>query len=285
MDTAIFDGLPDDLRYQLIDGITAKWMRQSDFARMQLALKTLIKSHTRQGERTDLTVPRTCTPADVQVGGRRDSTVEKVGALFGEGGGTVRRRLYVYQRACEEPELYGNFLRQMDDDNSPFKAYAALQSAERDEKFDKERIPERPRSRVKRHDVWLLGDHRLACGDATCSEHVARLLNGKKPRLMVTDPPYGVNYEPSWRTEIGNKNANKMGYVTNDDRVDWSEAWRHFHGDVAYVWFADRHAATVQTSLANNGLLCRALIVWAKPYPVISRSQLPLPSRVLLLYR
>jgi len=50
-----------------------------------------------------------------------------------------------------------------------------------------------------------------------------------------------------------NSNPNKIGSVTNDDRVDWSEAWQHFPGDVAYVWFADLHAATVQTSLANNG--------------------------------
>jgi DNA modification methylase len=271
MDLTILEKLPADLRYQLIEGITAKWIRQSDLARMQLALATQIRSRIQQGERTDLRAKLTCTPADVQVGDRRESTVEKVGAFFGEGGGTVRRRLYIQQKACEEPELYGKFLNQMDDEDSCFKAYAALKAAEHDEKFDQERIPERGRSHVERGDVWRLGDHRLACGDATCSKDVARLLEGEVPILMVTDPPYGVDYEPSWRVKIGNSNASKIGFVTNDDRVDWSEAWQHFPGDVAYVWFADRHATAVQTSLTIKGLEFRDLIVWAKPYPVISR--------------
>jgi len=88
---------------------------------------------------------------------------------------------------------------------------------------------------------------------------------------MVTDPPYGVNYEPSWRKKIGNQNANRMGPVLNDNRPDWSNAWKLFPGDVGYVWFADRHAAVVQTSLENQGLFVRNQIVWVKTRPVISR--------------
>jgi hypothetical protein len=48
-------------------------------------------------------------------------------------------------------------------------------------------------------DLWRCGDHRILCGDATSRAAVDRLLAGAKPHLMVTDPPYGVNYDPSWR--------------------------------------------------------------------------------------
>ena len=49
---------------------------------------------------------------------------------------------------------------------------------------------------IRRGDVFQLGRHRLACGDATAATDVARLLDGANPRLMVTDSPYGVNYQP-----------------------------------------------------------------------------------------
>lgn len=50
-------------------------------------------------------------------------------------------------------------------------------------------------------DLWLLGRHRVLCGDSTSRAAVARLLAGDKPHLMVTDPPYGVDYDPNWRNE------------------------------------------------------------------------------------
>ncbi|WP_287065220.1 hypothetical protein [Mesorhizobium sp.] len=45
-------------------------------------------------------------------------------------------------------------------------------------------------------DVWLLGKHRLICGDSTNAEDVERVLTGVKPHLCVCDPPYGVSYDP-----------------------------------------------------------------------------------------
>ena len=52
-------------------------------------------------------------------------------------------------------------------------------------------------------DLWLLGRHRLLCGDSTVAADVERVLGGVAPHLMVTDPPYGVNYDPAWRNEAG----------------------------------------------------------------------------------
>jgi len=112
---------------------------------------------------------------------------------------------------------------------------------------DEDEIPDVPAVAVtKPGDLWLLGtrkgqsQHKVLCGDSTVSETVQRLLADRPvPLLMVTDPPYGVSLDPEWREEVGlNPRTRQGGKVANDDRVDWSEAWALFPGDVAYVWHA-----------------------------------------------
>ena len=113
--------------------------------------------------------------------------------------------------------------------------------------------------------------HKLLCGDSTKPEDVAKLLHGDKPFIMVTDPPYGVDYDPDWRVASGLQERGANGEVHNDTQCDWRDAWRLFPGDVAYVWHAGRYASTVQDSLEAVGLLIRAQIVWAKNQMVIGR--------------
>jgi DNA modification methylase len=125
---------------------------------------------------------------------------------------------------------------------------------------------------TKLGDLYELNDHRVQCGDSCDSEVVKKTLNGCKPILMVTDPPYGVNYDPEWRKKAGvNKNDGKMGKVKNDDRVDWAPAWALFPGTVGYVWHAGRYASEVQLSLesANFSVVCQ--IIWAKDRLALSR--------------
>ena len=131
---------------------------------------------------------------------------------------------------------------------------------------DPDEIPEPPADPVTvPGDVWMLGRHRLMCGDSTSADTVAALLGDVKPHLMVTDPPYGVEYDPSWRAKAGvNKNTEKMGKVLNDDRADWREAWALFPGDVAYVWHASLFTREVLDSLEACGFKHRSMIIWAK---------------------
>lgn len=130
---------------------------------------------------------------------------------------------------------------------------------------DEDAVPEPPAEPVTRPgDLILLGPHRLLCGDATVATDVARLLDGARPHLMVTDPPYGVDYDPSWRNTAGVSDTKRTGKVANDDRADWREAWALFPGDVAYVWHAAIHATTVAESLLACGFDIRAQIVWSK---------------------
>jgi DNA modification methylase len=125
-------------------------------------------------------------------------------------------------------------------------------------------------------DLWLLGPHRLLCGDATCATDVAAALAGVVPHLMVTDPPYGVSYDATWRkaalpeTNPG-KTGGMHGKVLNDDRADWRAAWALFPGDVAYVWHAGNKAHIVAESIEASSFTIRAQIIWAKHQFVIGR--------------
>ncbi|WP_417463291.1 site-specific DNA-methyltransferase [Kordiimonas sp.] len=135
-----------------------------------------------------------------------------------------------------------------------------------------EETPEVPVTPVSRPgDLWQLGPHRLLCGDATDPDAVKRLLNGVTPHLMVTDPPYGVAYDPAWRNMTGAAKTKRTGKVLNDDRADWREAWALFPGEVAYVWHGALHAGTVAESLTASGFDIRSQIIWAKERLVLSR--------------
>jgi len=139
---------------------------------------------------------------------------------------------------------------------------------------DPDDIPDAPAEPVTAlGDVWLLGKHRIVCGDSTDADCVAACLNGVAPHLMVTDPPYGVEYDASWRNKVSASNGvgAATGKVLNDDKADWREAWALFPGDVAYVWHADKFSPVVAESLEINGFAMRNLVVWAKSSLVMSR--------------
>lgn len=150
---------------------------------------------------------------------------------------------------------------------------AVLLAEKTEGKTDPDEIPDAPAIPVSElGDVWLLGKHRIVCGDCTTVESVDKALNGIKPHLMVTDPPYGVEYDPEWR-EIAGLNGPKAakGKVLNDNKADWREAWALFPGDVAYVWHADRFSPVVAESLKACNFQLRNLIVWGKSQLVMSR--------------
>lgn len=145
-----------------------------------------------------------------------------------------------------------------------------------EDEADQERAEETPNlvenPITKLGDVWVLGNHRLVCGDATVSTDVDKALNGSKPHLMVTDPPYGVEYDPNWRNDADwSKRGRAVGKVENDDRVDWRDAWALFPGDVGYVWHAGLHGGAVGESLNACNFNLRAQIIWAKSHMAIGR--------------
>lgn len=123
-------------------------------------------------------------------------------------------------------------------------------------------------------DVWLLGDHRLICGDSRDADVVEKVMAGNNPNLMVTDPPYGVKYDPSTRLRykdqknrvglVVSAHKDAKGLVTNDDCFHWKESYSLFCGNVAYVWCAATHIDDFMGDLKECGFEISSMIIWNK---------------------
>lgn len=133
-------------------------------------------------------------------------------------------------------------------------------------------IPDEIKTDIVLGDLFEIGQHRLLCGDSTIADDVEKLLVGKEPYLMVTDPPYGVVYNADWRNHTGMARADRaIGKVSNDDRCDWGDAWALSPSAVAYVWHDGIKSNVVQDSLERCNYQLRSQIIWAKNNIVISR--------------
>ena len=122
--------------------------------------------------------------------------------------------------------------------------------------------------------LWAIegkANHRLICGDSTQAAVRDRVLGDATPFIMVTDPPYGVEYDPGWRNDAIAFAERREGTVFNDDRIDWADAYSLFPGCVAYVWHAGRHAADLVVNLRDADFAIRTQIIWKKPAFAISR--------------
>ena len=138
-------------------------------------------------------------------------------------------------------------------------------------------LPENPVSRLG--DLWICGQHRVLCADATSPEDVARLLGERKPQLMITDPPYGIELDSEWRDRAGLNGcgpaeASYMKHrteghtettISGDTRADWSEAFELVPSlQIAYVWHASVFTREVLNGLLRIGFLYPQQIIWNK---------------------
>ena len=113
---------------------------------------------------------------------------------------------------------------------------------------------------------------RIVCGDSTDQKTVERLLDGAEPDLMVTDPPYGVNYDATWRYKAGvSSKDGAFGKSANDDTSDWQDAYALFPGSIAYVWMSGLGLPVAASGLDACGFIRRSLIIWDKGHIVIGR--------------
>jgi len=140
---------------------------------------------------------------------------------------------------------------------------------------DEDAVPEVVHPITRKGDIWLLGNHRLMCGDSTMIDDVEKLIADKKPNLMVTDLPYGVKLDQSRRDKaMGEKSMGKgnTNVVENDERADWYDAWALFPGSIAYVWHASSFTDVVMDSLRRADFEIKQQIIWNKNILVMGRS-------------
>lgn len=147
--------------------------------------------------------------------------------------------------------------------------------AEEDD-FDEE-PPEEPIS--KRGDIWLLGRHRLMCGDATKKEDVERLMDGKKADSLITDPPYGVDY--SGKNEYLNKfdEGNRIEKpIDNDAITDYRKFFSDFMDlaplaeyNTVYIFMSGKELHSLRLALDDCGYSWGDYLVWVKNNHVLGR--------------
>jgi hypothetical protein len=150
-------------------------------------------------------------------------------------------------------------------------------------------LPENSVSRL--NNLWLCGNrrnqHRILCADATSPEAVARLLGDRKPFLMNTDPPYGIELDSEWRDRAGLNGcgpaeASYMKHrteghtettISGDTRADWSDAFALVPSlQIAYVWHASVFTREVLDGLLRIGFLHHQQIIWDKQRTVLTRT-------------
>ena len=140
----------------------------------------------------------------------------------------------------------------------------------KDDDFDVDEELEKPVF-SKTGDVWTLGRHRLVCGDSTKAETYETLMQGKKANLVVTDPPYNVNYEGSaGKIKNDNMAAEKfyqflLDAFTNMEKVMAEDA-------SIYVFHADTEGLNFRRAFTDAGFYLSGCCIWKKPSLVLGRS-------------
>ena len=133
---------------------------------------------------------------------------------------------------------------------------------------DPDEVPDAPEDPItKPSDLWILGNHRLLCGDSTNPQHVERLMDGKKADMVFTDPPYGVNYEGG-HFHSGDVNIKRKREKLANDGDDQIYAnviplIASFCDGPCYTWFAGTKPLKLYQAVETVGQI-HALIIWHK---------------------
>ncbi|WP_232816547.1 site-specific DNA-methyltransferase [Paracoccus zhejiangensis] len=143
-------------------------------------------------------------------------------------------------------------------------------------------IPEPPLNPASRTgDLWILGDHRLLCGDSTSHDDVRRLMNGERAVLFATDPPYLVDYDGSnhptrnkdWSTSYGTTwDDSSQGAELYDGFIAAAVAEAITENAAWYCWHASRRQAMLEACWEKAGAFVHQQIIWVKDRGVLTRS-------------
>lgn len=113
-------------------------------------------------------------------------------------------------------------------------------------------------------DIYQLGDHRLMCGDSTNAEDVKKLMNGEKADLMITDPPYNINYEGSDGQKIKNDNMSSEDFF-KFLLAFYKNAFESMRmGASYYVFHADSETIAFRKALEEAGFKFSQCLIWVK---------------------
>lgn len=125
---------------------------------------------------------------------------------------------------------------------------------------------------VKRDDRWCVGRHILYCGDATCADDVAALMDGNRANLVLTDPPYGVSFKSASGLTIQNDSMKNEEFYAFLRKAFDNMAAHLENGGSAYVFHADTEGLTFRQAFVDAGFHLAGVCIWAKNSLVLGRS-------------
>lgn len=136
---------------------------------------------------------------------------------------------------------------------------------------DPDEVPEEVETRCKLGDVWQLGNHRLMCGDSTIITDVEKLMNGSKADMLLTDPPYNVNYEGGTGLKIQNDNMGDAQFrqFLYDAFTTANIVMKE--GAVFYIWHADSEGYNFRGACKDVDWTVRQCLIWNKNTMVLGR--------------
>lgn len=136
---------------------------------------------------------------------------------------------------------------------------------------DPDEIPEEVETRCKPGDIWQLGNHRLMCGDSTIISDVEKLMNGSKADMLLTDPPYNVNYEGGTGLKIQNDNMEdgQFRQFLYDAFTTANIVMKE--GAVFYIWHADSEGYNFRGACKDVDWTVRQCLIWNKNTMVLGR--------------
>lgn len=129
-------------------------------------------------------------------------------------------------------------------------------------------VPEEPKAKLG--DIYQLGRHRLMCGDSTSETDVQALLGGQEMDMVLTDPPYNVNYQGTAGTIINdNMKSNEFRQFLRKAFVNIRQALKK--GCTFHIWYADSEGYNFRGACADAGLIVRQQLIWVKNSATIGR--------------
>ena len=139
---------------------------------------------------------------------------------------------------------------------------------------DEDAVPDVPETPVTvEGDIWILGNHRLMCGDSTSIEHLQRLCDGQLVDMWLTDPPYNVAYEGGTKEKLTIKNDSmaddQFRQFLRDAYVAADAVMKA--GAVFYIWHADLEGYNFRGAAKDAGLIVRQCLIWKKSSLVMGR--------------
>lgn len=229
----------------------------------------IIDGHCRAEIVGDVVMPVLVLDVDEDEADKLLVTLDPLAAMAEADAEKLEALLATVKTDSSDVQVMLNRLRGLDADGSEL-----LDDEEDDAEAIEDEVPDAPEVPITQPgDLWILGDHRLVCGDSTKLDAVERLKGGKMADLVFTDPPYNVAYEGKTKKKlkIDNDSMSNDGFRKFLEDAFSSMAFASRPGSAIYICHADSEGLNFRAAMISSGWLCKQCLIWVKNSLVLGR--------------